>query len=348
MGPAELLGHQVTDAPVGANLDTEVRPTGVHRIRGFLVDATRGGVLGPLVALLFASVVFSALTDTFLTPSNISLILTQSIVIGMLALGQTMIILTSGIDLANAAIMVLASVVIAKVVKVSDNAFVALLIGLAVALALSAISGLLVSQMNLPPFIVTLGMLTVVTAAARLYTGSSSIPVQNDLIAWLGTPVPIAGFRFTIGVFVWFAAYALAWYALTQTGWGTHVLAVGDDPEAARLAGIKTRRVLLSVYLVAGLCYAAAAWQALGRIPNADPSGYASGNLDSITAVVIGGTSLFGGRGGVIGTLIGTLIVTVLRNGLTQAGIDSLYQDIATGVLVVAAVLIDQITRRAR
>lgn len=348
MGPAELLGHEVTQTPAAANLKTEARPAGARHLQDLLANATRGGVLGPLVALLVASVLFSVLTDTFLTPSNISLILTQSVVIGMLALGQTVIILTSGIDLANAAVMVLASVVIAKTVKGSGNAPAALLAGLAIALALSAVSGLLVSRMNLPPFIVTLGMLTVVTATARLYTGSSSIPVQNDLISWLGTPIIIAGFRLTLGVFFWFAAYAFTWYALTQTAWGTHVLAVGDDPEAARLAGIKTRRVLLSVYLVAGLCYAAAAWQALGRIPNADPSGYASGNLDSITAVVIGGTSLFGGRGGVIGTLLGTLIVVVLRNGLTQAGIDSLYQDIATGILVVAAVLIDQITRRTR
>lgn len=338
----------MTPSPAAAGIGTDASPAGAARFRQTIAQATRGGVLGPLVALLVATILFSVVTDTFLTPSNIALILTQSVVIGMLALGQTMVILTSGIDLSNAAVMVLASVVMASIVNTTGTAVVALCVGLAIALALTAVSGLLVSRVNLPPFIVTLGMLTVVTAAARLYTGSSSIPVQNDVLSWLGAPIVIGEFRLTLGVFFWFAAYLIAWYALTQTSWGTHVLAVGDDPEAARLAGIKTKRVLLSVYLVAGVCYSVGAWQALGRIPNADPSGYAAGNLDSITAVVIGGTSLFGGRGGVIGTLFGVLIVTVLRNGLTQAGIDSLYQDIATGVLVVAAVLVDQITRRAK
>jgi fructose transport system permease protein len=124
------------------------------------------------------------------------------------------------------------------------------------------------------------------------------------------------------------------------------VYAVGNNPEAARLTGIKVGRVLFSVYVTAGVIYGLAAWEALGRIPNADANAYQNANLDSITAVVIGGTSLFGGRGSVVGTLIGTLIVAVLRSGLTQAGIDSLYQDVATGILVIVAVAVDQLARR--
>jgi fructose transport system permease protein len=135
------------------------------------------------------------------------------------------------------------------------------------------------------------------------------------------------------------------WYALSRTAWGKHVYAVGNDPEAARLSGIHVRRTVLSVYLVAGLIYGIAAWQALGRVPNADPNAFQLGNLDSITAVVIGGTSLFGGRGSVLGTLVGALIVAVLRSGLTQAGIDNLYQDVATGALVIAAVAVDRFSR---
>jgi fructose transport system permease protein len=136
------------------------------------------------------------------------------------------------------------------------------------------------------------------------------------------------------------------WFLLTQTSWGRNVYAVGDDEEAARLTGINTRRTLLSVYVLAGFVYGLAAWQALGRIPNADPNAFQTGNLDSITAVVIGGTSLFGGRGGVPGTVLGALVVTVLTNGLTQAGIDSLYQQVATGILVIAAVAVDRVVRR--
>jgi len=142
------------------------------------------------------------------------------------------------------------------------------------------------------------------------------------------------------------AMFVLAWYSLTRTAWGRHVYALGNDPEAARLTGIHVNRTLFSVYLLAGIVYGFAAWQAIGRIPNADPNAYQTGNLDSITAVVIGGTSLFGGRGGVVGTLVGALIVSVLRSGLTQAGIDELYQDVATGLLVIAAVALDQLARR--
>jgi fructose transport system permease protein len=301
---------------------------------------------GPLAALLLAVVAFSVTTSTFLTGSNLSLILQQSVVIGMLALGQTLIILTAGIDLANGAIAVLSSVVMAKLVLQDHGPLAALLVGMAVAVVLAGISGVLVTRLNLPPFIVTLGMLTVATATARLYTGSSSFPVSSDLLVWLGRVVSIGSFSFTYGTVLWLTAYAAAGYALTQTAWGVRVLAVGDNREAARLVGVKVEQLVLSVYVAAGFCYALAAWEMLGRVPNADPSGYASANLDSITAVVIGGTSLFGGRGGVAGTLIGVLVVTVLRNGLTQAGIDSLYQDVTTGVLVVAAVAIDQLVRR--
>jgi fructose transport system permease protein len=312
-----------------------------------LVDSLiRVRFTGPLIALLVAVVVFSVTTSTFLTGSNVSLIFQQSVVIGMLALGQTLIILTAGIDLANAAIAVLGSVVMAKLAVEQGNPVMALTLGMAVAVLLAGVSGTLVTRLHLPPFIVTLGMLTVVTASARLYTGSSSIPVTSDLLTWLGRVVRLGSFSFTYGVVLWLGACVVAGYALTQTAWGVRVFAVGNNPEAARLVGVKVQRILLSVYLAAGLCYALAAWEALGRVPNADPSGYASSNLDSITAVVIGGTSLFGGRGGVAGTLIGVLIVTVLRNGLTQAGIDSLYQDVATGVLVIGAVAIDQLVRR--
>ncbi len=308
--------------------------------------ALRVRFAGPLLALVVAVVVFSSTTSTFLTSSNVSLLFQQSVVIGMLALGQTLVILTAGIDLANGATAVLGSVVMAKMVVDGHDAFVALVTGMLVAVLVAGTSGTLVTRLNLPPFIVTLGLLTVVTAVARLYTSSTSFSVSSSLLVWLGNTVQVGGFQFTYGTALWLIAYAVVGRALTQTAWGVRVYAIGNSREAGRLVGVKVGRVLLSVYLVAGLCYALAAWQALGRVPSADPSGYASANLDSITAVVIGGTSLFGGRGGVAGTLIGVLIVTVLRNGLTQAGIDSLYQDVTTGVLVVLAVAIDQLVRR--
>jgi fructose transport system permease protein len=303
---------------------------------------------GPFVALVLAVAIFSVTTETFLTTNNFSLILQQAVVIGTLALGQTLIILTGGIDLANGAIMVMGTVVMAKYAVGDGNPLAALLIALILCTLAGAVTGLLVTLLNLPPFIVTLGMLAVLTAGTRLYSQGQSFPVLSDLLGFLGREINLGAVSITYGSLLLIVLYVVFWYLLGQTAWGRHVYAVGNNREAARLTGINTKRVLMSVYVVAGVLYAVAAWQALGRIPNADANSYQTANLDSITAVVIGGTSLFGGRGGVVGTLVGTLIVGVLRSGLTQAGIDALYQDLATGILVIVAVAFDQLTRRRR
>lgn len=314
--------------------------------REALGRSLRNPLVGPLAALVLAIVIFTVTTDTFATAGNASLILQQSIVIGTLALGQTLIILTAGIDLSNGAIAVLGTIIMAKWVFDGGDPLLALLLGMTATVVLATISGLLVTRLGLPPFIVTLGMLTVVFALARLYSGSRSYSVSDPLLRFWGQGTTIGGVRVTWGTLLLIAVFSAFWFALAKTGWGRHVYAVGNAPEAARLVGIKVNRTILSVYVAAGALYGLAAWQALGRIPNADPNAYQTANLDSITAVVIGGTSLFGGRGSVVGTLIGALIVGVLRSGLTQAGIDNLYQDLATGVLVIIAVSLDQASRR--
>jgi fructose transport system permease protein len=271
----------------------------------------------------------------------------QSVVIGILALGQTLVILTAGIDLAAGAIAVLGSVVMASILVVAGaDPLIALLVGVLVCAGCGAVSGLVVSRLKLPPFIVTLGLLTILAAAARLYTHQTSYTVADGALTVLGDGFDVAGAKVTFGMAIWIGLALLIHFGLTQTATGRHLFSVGDKPESARLAGINVRRMLFSVYVVAAMIYAVGAWAALGRIPVADPSGYQTANLDSITAVVIGGTSLFGGRGGVLGTLVGTLIVAVLANGLTQAGIDSLYQQIAIGLLVIIAVAVDQLVRR--
>jgi fructose transport system permease protein len=324
--------------------DAAALDTGAGRV-GILRSLAAHQIAGPLAALVVAIVVFSATTSTFFNTGNLSLIAQQSVVVGTLALGQTLIILTAGIDLANGAIMVLGSVVIGQI-AVHGNPVLALVVGSLVCVAVGAINGLLISNFDLPPFIVTLGVLSILSAAARLYTASASYPIESSLLTWLNQGPAVGGVTITYGVLLWIGLTAVVAYALSQTSWGVRVYAIGDNPKAAELSGIKVKRLLLGVYVVAAIIYAFGAWQALGRTPTADPSGYSTANLDSITAVVIGGTSLFGGRGGVIGTLIGALIVTVLQNGLTQAGIDSLYQQVATGVLVVIAVGVDRLVRR--
>lgn len=302
-------------------------------------------LFGSSVALIVAIIVFSILSPRFLTLGNFSLIFQQSVVIGILAVAQTLIILTAGIDLSIGSIAVFGTIVLAQTSGAVGPAM-GLLITLLVCVALGTLNGGLVTALRLPPFIVTLGAFTAIVAATRLLAGSETYPVSDPLLTFLGTTFSIGSFHTTYGVVTMLLVYVVVGYALTQTAWGRHVYAVGGNPLAARLSGVKTDRTILSVYIVAGVIAMIAAWAALGRIPNADPNAYQNANLETITAVVIGGTSLFGGRGGVLGTLIGTLIVGVLRNGLTLAGVDSLYQNIATGILVIVAVAVDQVMRR--
>jgi fructose transport system permease protein len=305
----------------------------------------RNPVLGPLGALIILIIAFSILTENFLSVDNTSLILQQSVVVGTLALGQTIIILTGGIDLANGAIMVLGSLVIAKLAAGGDQWW-AMFVGLLLCALLGAISGLLVSRLGLPPFIVTLGMLTILQAASRLYT-KETLLVDDGPLTFLSKGGYLFGqFQITVGVVVVLLSVAVLHFVLTRTSWGRHVYAVGNNDLAAKRTGINVQRVLLSVYVLAGVLYFLAALQAFGRSPATSPNAFPTANLDTITAVVIGGTSLFGGRGTVLGSYLGALIVLVLQSGLTQAGIDPLYQNIVTGVLVIAAVALDSITRR--
>jgi fructose transport system permease protein len=306
----------------------------------------RNPVLGPLGALIILVIGFSLFTSNFLSVDNTSLILQQSVVVGTLALGQTIIILTAGIDLANGAIMVLGSLVIAKLAAGSMGQVPALLVGFLVCGLLGLVSGLIVSRLGLPPFIVTLGLLTVLQAASRLYTKETVLVDEGPLTFLSKGGYMFGQFQITLGVVMVLVSVAVLHFALTRTAWGRHVYAVGNNDLAAKRTGIDVRRVLLSVYVLAGLLYALAALQALGRSPATSPNAFPTANLDTITAVVIGGTSLFGGRGTVLGSYLGALIVLVLQSGLTQAGIDPLFQNIVTGALVIAAVALDSITRR--
>jgi fructose transport system permease protein len=313
-----------------------------------LAGLLKAQAFGPLLVLIGFGLIFSITTNTFFAIGNFSIIAQQCVIEGTLAIGQTLIMLTAGIDLANGAIAVLGTLVAARLVSQDVAALPALLLAFAACTAVGGVSGGLIARLKLPPFIVTLGILGIVTAAARLYSVGETYPVSSDLLGWTGNHVHLGGLTLTTGVLVMLGLYIAVWYLLSQTAWGQHVYAIGNNREAARLVGIKVDRTVLSVYVLAAFLYGIGAWLALGRIPDADPNALQTANLDTITAVVIGGTSLFGGRGGVAGTLIGTLIVAVLRNGLTLMEIDPLWQDMITGVLVILAVAFDQLSRQSR
>ena len=316
--------------------------------------------LVPVLILLASVVVFAIATDgRLITGLAIKITLEQVSIVGILACAQTLVILTAGIDLSIGAVMVLSYVAMGHLaVTYGLPAPAALLGGFGVGMGLGAVSGLLVTRVKLPPFIVTLGMWQIVLATVYLYTGSQSIRSQAidttaPLLKLFGERVSIGGWDLTIlgapviyAVVLMVAIFAVFSYIMRLTAWGRHVYAVGDDKEAADLAGVRSDKVVFSVYVVAGFIAAFAAWAAIGRVGSISPSSFAEANLDSIAAVVIGGTSLFGGRGTILGSLFGALTVGTFATGLKLAGADPQWVLFASGCLIILAVALDQWIRR--
>jgi len=305
------------------------------------------GTLGPAIALLLACFFFSFQHERFLTLQNFSLILQQVMVVGTIAIGQTLIILTAGIDLSCGMVMALGSIVMTKFAQdYGLSAPVAIACGVAATTLFGLINGLLVTRVKLPPFIVTLGTLNIAFAVTQLYSRAQTITNIPEGMTLLSETFPLGGARVAYGVVLVLFLYLATWLWLRETAPGRHVYAVGNNPEATRLTGIPTERVLLGVYVLAGVFYGIASTLAVARTGSGDPNAGQTENLDAITAVVLGGTSLFGGRGILLGTLVGALIVGVFRNGLTLMGVSSVYQILVTGILVILAVATDQMSRK--
>jgi fructose transport system permease protein len=302
---------------------------------------------GPLLALLAACAFFASQTDRFLTGQNLSLILQQVMVVGVVAIGQTLVILTAGIDLSCGLVMALGSIVMTKfAVDLGLNPLLAIGCGLLVCAAFGLLNGALITLVRLPPFIVTLGTLNIAFAITQIYSQSQTVSGLPEVLVFLGNTFKIGQTAVTYGTVLMLMMYLVAWYILRETAPGRHVYALGNNPEASRLMGIPTRRLLVVVYTLAALIYGIAGLLLVARTGVGDPQAGQTDNLDSITAVVLGGTSLFGGRGTILGTLLGALIVGVFRNGLTLMGLPSVYQILITGILVILAVATDQISRR--
>ena len=315
------------------------RRTPMQRIQ---VTLHRYPYLSPLIVLIVALVIFALINPKFILPGNLSFITQQTVVIGTLAIAQTLIILTAGIDLSIGAIMVFGQMVMANLaLTAASNAtnfglppWLAITIGICASILAGAING----------FLSVFTALTLILFKARTIQG----PEMPDLLKVMGVAIKIGSFQLMVGVIVMLVLFAVFTYVLRMTSWGTHIYAVGDDPQAAELSGISTKRVLFSVYVVAGFITGIGAWIYIGRTGAASPNADPSINLDTITAVVIGGTSLFGGRGTLIGSLLGAFIVVVVENGLALAGLDQAYRVLAIGILVIAAVALDQWIRKVR
>ncbi|WP_213953534.1 MULTISPECIES: ABC transporter permease [unclassified Variovorax] len=303
--------------------------------------------LGPVIALLIAVIFFSTQSDRFLSVQNFSLILQQVMVVGTIAIGQTLVILTAGIDLSCGMVMSLGGIVMTKLAVTSGmNEYLAILCGLLACMAFGLVNGLLVTRIKLPPFIVTLGTMNIAFAITQLYSGAQTVTDLPPAMTFFGNTISLGGAALNYGTIFMILLYIFMWWGLRDTQPGRHVYAVGNNPEATRLTGIPTDKVLLMVYVTAGLFYGIASLLSVARTGVGDPNAGQTENLDAITAVVLGGTSLFGGRGIILGTLLGAVIVGVFRNGLTLMGVASVYQVLITGVLVILAVATDQLSRK--
>jgi putative xylitol transport system permease protein len=303
---------------------------------------------GILLALLVACLVLALINENFLSTRNILNVLRQTSINGILAIGMTFVILTRGIDLSVGSVAALAGVVAASLATTSSAgmvaggpypALLAIAAGLAVGMACGGISGGIVARFRVPAFVVTLGMLSAARGMTLIYSGGRPIPNLTDEFRWIGTgsiwgiPVPI---------FLLLGTFAVAHFVLTQTRFGRHVYAVGGNPHAAKVSGLPVNRIRFWVYVIAGALAGLAGMLLAARTGSGLPQAGIAYELDAIAAVVIGGTSLAGGVGRVTGTLIGALLIGVMNNGLDLMGVESYYQQVIKGVLIVAAVMLDQ------
>ncbi|GHX81857.1 ribose ABC transporter, permease protein [Vibrio cholerae] len=295
-----------------------------------------------LIALLFLVVVVSFLNPNFFTVDNLLNILRQTSVNAIIAVGMTLVILTAGIDLSVGSVLALCGAFAATLVAMEVPVLVAMPTALLAGAALGAISGIIIAKGKVQAFIATLVTMTLLRGVTMVYTDGRPISTgftdTADTFAWFGT-----GYALGIPVPVWLmvVVFAGAWYLLNHTRFGRYVYAVGGNESATRLSGINVDRVKIGVYAICGLLAALAGIIVTSRLSSAQPTAGMGYELDAIAAVVLGGTSLMGGKGRIMGTLIGALIIGFLNNALNLLDVSSYYQMIAKAVVILLAVLVD-------
>lgn len=318
---------------------------------------------GPFIALLVLAAYLTAATPFFLTESNLVNVARRTSVIAIFAIGQTFVILTGGIDLSVGAIGALAASVAAVCmtqqinilgVQIGPLGFIeGLIVALAVGLIAGLINGLLITRGRIPDFIATLGTLEAFRGIALIVTGGLPVPshlTATELRGYLPSEMIAMGSGDFLGIpiaaLIALGIAAVAWFVLRYTALGRSIFAVGGNREAARVTGISIDRTKIAVYVISGLLAAIAGFVLAGRLNSANALMAGEDNLNSIAAVVIGGTNLFGGQGGVIGSVIGALITGVLNNGLNLLNVSAFYQRIVQGAVIITVVIFDQWRRR--
>lgn len=298
-------------------------------------------IIGPLVGLIIFSILLGFINDNFFTLNNMLNLLRQVSVNALIAFGMTFVILTAGIDLSVGSTLALGSALTAGLLTSGMDPMLAVLIGLLIGFALGAINGLIITKGKVAPFIATLATMTIYRGATLVYTDGTPITGLSDSFTFemigkgylFGIPFP---------VIIMLVAFFILYFVQRKTVFGRQVYAVGGNEEAAKLSGIKTDGVKIWVYSITGMLAVLAGIIITSRLDSAQPTAGTSYELDAIAAVVIGGTSLAGGRGRIVGTLIGALIIGVISNGLNLLNVSSFYQQIVKGTIILVAVLFDR------
>ncbi|KPN73110.1 MULTISPECIES: ABC transporter permease [Neisseria] len=297
--------------------------------------------MGPLLGLVVLSAVLSAATPNFLTSNNLFSVLRQVTYSGLLAFGMTFVILIGGIDLSVGAILALVGIITASLIQTGMDPILASCIGILLGAACGAVNGLLVSVGRIAPFIATLATMILFRGIAQEYSQSKPITINvdgffNDIgSGYLFNTVPTP-------VVLMLAVYFVLWFVLKKTRFGRHVYALGGSEDVARISGLKVRSLKLWVYTLSGMLSAVAALVVTSRLSSASPNAGVMYELDAIAAVVLGGTSLSGGRGWLFGTLVGVVLLGVLSNGLNLLNVSANYQLIIKGAVILFAVLLDR------
>jgi ribose transport system permease protein len=305
-----------------------------------LVKVTKTKEFPILVALLILCIVVSLLSPYFLKVNNIFNVLRQISVIGILAVGQALIIITGGIDLSVGTVLGLTGVIAALLANTGLSPVLVFLLIIIIGSLISSINGILVTKVRINPFIVTLGMMSIARGVALLITGGMPISIDTNKITFLGSgyfgPVPVP-------VIIMFIVAIIGQIFATKTLPGRNIFAVGNNERAAKLSGIRVDRVKIMTFMIMGALCALSGLILSGTLKTAEPSAGADYSMDVIASVVIGGASLAGGEGSIIGVIIGAAIMGVLRNSFVLLGVSAYWQVVAIGIVIIAAVALDSL-----
>lgn len=297
--------------------------------------------IGPLIGLILIIVILAFLSDSFLTVDNILNLLRQISINALIAFGMTFVILTAGIDLSVGSLLALGSALTAGMLSSGMDPILAIFFGLIIGLALGAVNGLIITKGKVAPFIATLATMTIFRGATLVFTDGKPVTGLSDSVAF---QMMGKGYFFFIPVpvIIMLVVFGVLYFILHNTVIGRRVYAVGGNEEAATLSGVKSDRIKILVYSLTGMLAVLAGIILTSRLNSAQPTAGTMYELDAIAAVVIGGTSLMGGRGRISGTLIGALIIGVISNGLNLLNVSSFYQQIVKGAVILFAVMLDR------